>query len=77
MYSLQLDLNAKPFTLPAWHIPPASGDKIHTELKHMKDCGITGEVEGPAAWPLPMVIVYKKNGNTGLCTDFRETRQMR
>ncbi|KAI4883964.1 hypothetical protein NFI96_008254, partial [Prochilodus magdalenae] len=59
----------KPFRLPYRRIPPSHYDKLRTALNEMEEKGIIQKSHSEYASPL--VLVWKKNGDLRICTDFR------
>lgn len=59
----------KPFRLPYRRVPPADYQKLRVVLNEMEERGIIRKSSSEFASPL--VLVWKKNGDLRLCTDFR------
>lgn len=62
-------VDMRPFRLPYRRIPPAHFQKLRVVLNEMEERGIIRKSTSEFASPL--VLVWKKNGNLRLCTDFR------
>ena len=59
----------RPFRLPYRRIPPSRYDKLRLALNEMEEKGIIRKSHSDHASPL--VLLWKKNGNLRICTDFR------
>ncbi|KAI4890293.1 hypothetical protein NFI96_026069 [Prochilodus magdalenae] len=59
----------KPFRLPYRRVPPSQYEKLRTALNEMEEKGIIRKSHSEYASPL--VLVWKKNGDLRICTDFR------
>ncbi|KAJ8349066.1 hypothetical protein SKAU_G00276550 [Synaphobranchus kaupii] len=59
----------KPFRLPYRRVPPNHYDKLRAALNDMEERGIISKSNSEYASPL--VLVWKKNGDLRICTDFR------
>ncbi|KAI3369532.1 hypothetical protein L3Q82_007742 [Scortum barcoo] len=59
----------RPFRLPYRRVPPAHYQKLRQVLTEMEEQGIIRKSVSEFASPL--VMVWKKNGNLRICTDFR------
>lgn len=59
----------KPFRLPYRRVPPGHYDKLRVALDEMEEKGIIRKSNSEYASPL--VLVWKKNGDLRICTDFR------
>ncbi|KAL1277158.1 hypothetical protein QQF64_023831 [Cirrhinus molitorella] len=62
-------MDEKPFRLPYRRVAPCHYDKVRTVLNDMELKGIIRKSQSEYASPL--VLVWKKNGDLRLCTDFR------
>ena len=61
--------DSKPFRLPYRRLSPSHYDKLRTALNEMEEREIIRKSSSEYASPL--VLVWKKNGDLRLCTDFR------
>ncbi len=59
----------RPFRFPYRRIPPSQYAKLRTALNEMEEKGIIRKSHSDYASPL--VLVWKKNGDLRICTDFR------
>ena len=59
----------RPFRLPYRQVPPNQYDKLRTAINDMEEKGIIRKSHSEYASPL--VLVWKKNGDLRICTDFR------
>ncbi|RXN16245.1 gypsy retrotransposon integrase 1 [Labeo rohita] len=59
----------RPFRFPYRRIPPSQYAKLRTVLNEMEEKGIIRKSHSDYASPL--VLVWKKNGDLRICTDFR------
>lgn len=59
----------RPFRMPYRRIPPSQYAKLRTALNEMEEKGIIRKSHSDYASPL--VLVWKKNGDLRICTDFR------
>lgn len=59
----------RPFRLPYRCVPPAEYQKLHQVLNEMEEKEIIRKSTSEFASPL--VLVWKKNGELRVCTDFR------
>lgn len=59
----------RPFHFPYRRIPPSQYAKLRTALNEMEEKGIIRKSHSDHASPL--VLVWKKNGDLRICTDFR------
>ena len=59
----------RPFRLPYRRVPPAHYQKLRQVLTDMEEQGIIQKSVSDYASPL--VMVWKKDGNLRICTDFR------
>ncbi|RXN14312.1 interleukin-1 receptor accessory -like 1-A isoform X3 [Labeo rohita] len=59
----------RPFRFPYRRIPPSQYAKLRTVLNEMEEKGIIRKSHSDYASPL--ILVWKKNGNLRICTDFR------
>lgn len=59
----------KPFRFPYRRVPPSQYAKLRTALNEMEEKGIIRKSHSDYASPL--VLVWKKNGDLRICTDFR------
>ncbi|RXN38043.1 Retrovirus-related Pol polyprotein from transposon 412 [Labeo rohita] len=59
----------KPFRLPYRRVPPSHYEKLRVALDEMEEKGIIRKSKSEYASPL--VLVWKKNGDLRICTDFR------
>ena len=73
--SLDIDLAVKPIAQPCRRIPFSFRGKIRDKTTELLDMGIIEQVEGPAPWVNPVVIVPKNNGEIRLCVDMRLANQ--
>uniref|UniRef100_A0A3B1J1Z4 Gypsy retrotransposon integrase-like protein 1 n=1 Tax=Astyanax mexicanus TaxID=7994 RepID=A0A3B1J1Z4_ASTMX len=62
-------IDDKPFRLPYRRVPPSQYEKLRTALNEMEEKGIIRKSHSEYASPL--VLVWKKNGDLRICTDFR------
>lgn len=62
-------VDEKPFRLPYRRVAPCHCDKLRTVLNEMELKGIIRKSQSEFASPL--VLVWKKNGDLRVCTDFR------
>ncbi|KAK0152244.1 Retrovirus-related Pol polyprotein from transposon 17.6 [Merluccius polli] len=62
-------VDEKPFRLPYRRVPPSHYEKLRTALNEMEEKGIIRKSSSEYASPL--VLVWKKNGDLRICTDFR------
>lgn len=62
-------MDDRPFRLPYRRIPPSQYAKLRTALNEMEEKGIIRKSHSDYASPL--VLVWKKNGDLRICTDFR------
>lgn len=62
-------VDEKPFRLPYRRVPPAHFQKLRVVLSEMEEKGIIRKSTSEFASPL--VLVWKKNGDLRICTDFR------
>ncbi len=62
-------VDEKPFRLPYRRVAPSHYDKLRTALNEMEVKGIIRKSQSEYASPL--VLVWKKNGDLRICTDFR------
>lgn len=62
-------VDEKPFRLPYRRVAPSHYDKLRTVLSDMEEKGIIRKSQSEYASPL--VLVWKKNGDLRICTDFR------
>ncbi|KAL0148047.1 hypothetical protein M9458_056662, partial [Cirrhinus mrigala] len=59
----------RPFRLPYRRIPPAHYQKLREVLSEMEEKGIISK--SVSEYASPLVMVWKKDGNLRVCTDFR------
>lgn len=59
----------RPFRLPCRRLPPNQYDKLRQALNEMEDREIIRK--SCSEYASPLVIVWKRNGDLRLCTDFR------
>lgn len=59
----------RPFWLPYRRIPPAHYHKLREVLSEMEEKGIIRK--SISEYALPLVMVWKNNGDLRICTDFR------
>lgn len=59
----------RPFRLPYRRIPPAHYHKLREVLSEMEEKGIISK--SISEYASPLVMVWKKDGNLRVCTDFR------
>ncbi len=62
-------VDEKPFRLPYRCVPPSHYEKLRVALDEMEEKGIIRKSNSEYASPL--VLVWKKNGDLRICTDFR------
>lgn len=62
-------VDERPFKLPYRRVPPAHYQKLRETLNEMEEKGIIRKSTSEFASPL--VLVWKKNGDLRICTDFR------
>ena len=62
-------VDEKPFRLPYRRVPPGHFQKLRVALNEMEERGIIRKSKSEFASPL--VLVWKKNGDLRICTDFR------
>ncbi len=62
-------VDERPFRLPYRRVPPSHYEKLRTALNEMEERGIIRKSSREYASPL--VLVWKKNGDLRICTDFR------
>lgn len=62
-------VDERPFKLPYRRVPPAHYQKLRETLNEMEEKGIIRKSSSEFASPL--VLVWKKNGELRICTDFR------
>ena len=61
--------DSKPFRLPYRRLAPSHYDKLRTALNEMEEREIIRK--SASEYASPLVLVWKKNGDLRLCTDFR------
>ncbi len=59
----------RPFRLPCRRTPPAHYQKLREMLSEMEEKGIISK--SVSEYASPLVMVWKKDGNLRVCTDFR------
>ena len=69
VHRIRLTDDPWPFRLPYRRVPPAHYQKLHRVLTDMEEQGIIRKSVSDYASPL--VMVWKKDGNLRICTDFR------
>lgn len=62
-------MDERPFKLPYRRVPPAHYQKLRVTLNELEDKGIIRKSTSEFASPL--VLVWKRNGELCICTDFR------
>ncbi|KAJ8367497.1 hypothetical protein AAFF_G00317200 [Aldrovandia affinis] len=62
-------VDERPFRLPYRRVPPNHYEKLRTAINDMEEKGIIRKSNSEYASPL--VLVWKKNGDLRICTDFR------
>lgn len=62
-------VDERPFRLPYRRVPPNHYEKLRTAINDMEEKGIIRKSTSDYASPL--VLVWKKNGDVRICTDFR------
>ena len=62
-------MDDKPFRLPYRRVAPADYQKLRVVLNEMEERGIIRK--STSEYASPLVLVWKKNGDLRLCTDFR------
>ena len=62
-------LDDRPFRLPYRRVPPADYHKLREVLTEMEERGIISK--SVSEYASPLVMVWKKNGDLRICTDFR------
>lgn len=62
-----------PFRLPYRRVSPADYHKLKVVLDEMEEKGIIRK--SCSEWASPLVLVWKKNGDLRVCTDFRELKR--
>lgn len=62
-------VDERPFRLPYRRVPPSHYEKLRTALNEMEEKDIIRKSSSEYASPL--VLVWKKNGDLCICTDFR------
>lgn len=62
-------MDERPFKLPYRRVPPAHYQKLRVMLNELEDKGIIRKSTSEFASPL--VLVWKRNGELCICTDFR------
>ena len=73
--SLDIDPTVKPVAQPYRRIPFNLREKVQDKTTELLELGIIEQVEGPAPWVNPVVIVPKNNGEIRLCIDMRQANQ--
>ncbi|KAL7877507.1 hypothetical protein SRHO_G00041500 [Serrasalmus rhombeus] len=59
----------KPFRLPYRRVPPSQYEKLRTALNETEEKGIIRKSH--SEYTSPLVLVWKKNSDLCICTDFR------
>lgn len=59
----------RPFRLPYWRVSPGQYPKLWQVLTEMEEHEIIHKSN--SEWALPLVLVRKKNGDLGICVDYR------
>lgn len=62
-------VDERPFRLPYRRVPPSHYEKLRTALNEMEEKGIIRK--STSEYASPLVLVWKKNGDLRICTDFR------
>ncbi|KAL2100544.1 hypothetical protein ACEWY4_002305 [Coilia grayii] len=62
-------VDERPFRLPYRRVPPNHYDKLRTAISDMEEKGIIRK--STSEYASPLVLVWKKNGDLRICTDFR------
>eukprot|EP00064_Thunnus_orientalis_P026299 superscaffoldBa00016203_g26798 len=68
VHCIQLS-DSKPFRLPYRRLSPSHYEKLRVVLNEMEECDIIRK--SASGYASPLVLVWKKNGDVWLCTDFR------
>lgn len=62
-------VDERPFRLPYRRVPPNHYEKLRTAISDMEEKGIIRK--STSEYASPLVLVWKKNGDVRICTDFR------
>uniref|UniRef100_A0A3Q2XGQ9 ribonuclease H n=1 Tax=Hippocampus comes TaxID=109280 RepID=A0A3Q2XGQ9_HIPCM len=62
-------VDERPFRLPYRRVPPSQYEKLRMTLNEMEEKGIIRK--STSEYASPLVLVWKKNGDLRICTDFR------
>lgn len=61
--------DTRPFRLPYRRVPPGQYHKLRQVLSEMEELEIIRKSK--SEWGSPLVLVWKKNGDLGICVDYR------